>query len=87
MCTAGFREGIKANEFLLLLDTGSTNVFLMSSTCTSNSCKSHNHYKPEWQKDNTFHEASNKKIAYISGSNDGKIVYDDLYVGELKIAG
>ncbi len=87
MCVAGFREGIKANEFLMLLDTGSTNVFLMSSSCRSKSCDNHNHYKPEWQQGNTFDSAIDKRVAYISGANNGKIVNDDLFVGDLKIAG
>ncbi len=35
------REGLNANEFRVLLDTGSTNVFLVGSPCRNKICSGH----------------------------------------------
>ena len=32
-----------------------------------------------------WEEAVNKKIGYVSGDNSGKIIYDDITIGDLKI--
>lgn len=42
------RKGLAANQFRVLLDTGSTNAFLIGSECHGVLCESHQKYNVNW---------------------------------------
>jgi hypothetical protein len=68
----------------MLLDTGSTNVLLLGSECKSDICENHNLYDVSQQKEQ-WKKAEVRKIGYVSGDNEGKIIYDKLKIANLEI--
>lgn len=82
--TRQYRDGLRANEFLMLLDTGSTNVLVVGDQCTSAACAKHNTYMAGWQKEQWL-SAPKSAIGYVSGANEGKIIYDHFQVAGLDI--
>ena len=69
---------------MVLLDTGSTNVLLISSLCNSDICANHNKYDVDWQKEN-WEKAPQKSVNYISGKNEGKIILENINIGDVDI--
>jgi saccharopepsin len=78
--------GTPAQTFKVILDTGSSNLWVPSKGCTSIACFLHKKYD---------HDASSSyqangsefKIQYGSGSMEGFVSKDSLTIGDLKITG
>lgn len=71
--------GETKQEFSLILDSGSSYIWVYDNKCVS--CKSKNKYIPE--KSKTFlRSQENIKINYISGKIEGNLCRDDLYFNQ-----
>uniref|UniRef100_A0A8C8SCI1 Peptidase A1 domain-containing protein n=1 Tax=Pelusios castaneus TaxID=367368 RepID=A0A8C8SCI1_9SAUR len=74
--------GTPAQEFSVLFDTGSSNLWVPSVYCSSAPCTNHKRFNPE---DSSTYEATsqNLSIQYGSGSMTGFLAYDTVQVGGL----
>ncbi|RIB28153.1 aspartic peptidase domain-containing protein [Gigaspora rosea] len=66
--------------FNVLLDTGSSNLWVPNENCTSDSCQNHNRF--DSNKSSTFKSEGNQwSILYGSGSASGVTGIDDIQIG------
>ena len=67
-----------------MLDTGSTNVFLLGTECKTETCNGHNLYDHK----NAVNKWNTKidEIGYISGSSKGKFIYFILFYFLLQVS-
>ncbi|XP_011366892.1 pepsin A [Pteropus medius] len=72
--------GTPAQEFTVIFDTGSSNLWVPSVYCSSLACYNHNLFNPE---DSSTFEATSEtvSIAYGTGSMTGILGYDTVQVG------
>uniref|UniRef100_A0A452HSM7 pepsin A n=1 Tax=Gopherus agassizii TaxID=38772 RepID=A0A452HSM7_9SAUR len=72
--------GTPAQEFSVLFDTGSSNLWVPSVYCSSTACTNHNRFNPS---DSSTYEATNESLSieYGSGSMTGILAYDTVRVG------
>lgn len=76
--------GTPPQEFKVILDTGSSNLWVPSSKCTSIACYLHNKY--ESSSSSTYKKnGSSFEIQYGSGSMKGFVSQDTLQIGDLTI--
>lgn len=76
--------GNPPQEFKVILDTGSSNLWVPSSKCTSIACYLHNKY--ESSSSSTYKKnGSSFEIQYGSGSMKGFVSQDTLQIGDLTI--
>ncbi|KAJ9625573.1 aspartic proteinase precursor [Taxawa tesnikishii (nom. ined.)] len=76
--------GNPPQEFKVVLDTGSSNLWVPSSDCGSIACYLHNKY--DHSDSSTYKKnGSNFAIRYGSGSVEGYISQDTLQIGDIKI--
>ena len=76
--------GTPPQEFKVILDTGSSNLWVPSSECGSIACYLHTKY--DSSESSTFKKnGSDFAIRYGSGAVEGYISNDDLQIGDLKI--
>ncbi|CAD6572710.1 MAG: Vacuolar protease A [Cyphobasidiales sp. Tagirdzhanova-0007] len=76
--------GTPPQTFKVILDTGSSNLWVPSTKCTSIACFLHAKYDPEAS--TTFKENGTEfEIHYGSGSMEGVVQNDILTIGDLKI--
>uniref|UniRef100_A0A8C8RR91 pepsin A n=1 Tax=Pelusios castaneus TaxID=367368 RepID=A0A8C8RR91_9SAUR len=72
--------GTPSQEFSVLFDTGSSNLWVPSEYCSSEACSNHNHFNPA--DSSTYHATSeNVSIQYGTGSMTGFLAYDTVQVG------
>ncbi|POS71732.1 vacuolar protease A [Diaporthe helianthi] len=78
------KVGTPPQEFKVILDTGSSNLWVPSSKCTSIACYLHNKY--ESSSSSTYKKnGSSFEIQYGSGSMKGFVSQDTLQIGDLTI--
>ncbi|XP_049635690.1 pepsin A [Suncus etruscus] len=71
--------GTPPQEFTVIFDTGSSNLWVPSVYCSSPACSNHNRFNP--QKSSTFQSTSQTlSIAYGTGSMTGVLGYDTVQV-------
>nr|Q9GMY8.1 RecName: Full=Pepsin A; Flags: Precursor [Sorex unguiculatus]BAB11750.1 pepsinogen A [Sorex unguiculatus] len=71
--------GTPPQEFTVIFDTGSSNLWVPSIYCSSPACSNHNRFDP--QKSSTFKPTSQTvSIAYGTGSMTGVLGYDTVQV-------
>ncbi|KAM6159373.1 pepsin A [Rhynchocyon petersi] len=72
--------GTPAQEFTVIFDTGSSNLWVPSVYCSSPACTNHNRFNP--QASSTYQATSQTvSIAYGTGSMTGILGYDTVQVG------
>ncbi|XP_006899903.1 PREDICTED: pepsin A-like [Elephantulus edwardii] len=72
--------GTPAQEFTVIFDTGSSNLWVPSVYCSSPACSNHNRFNP--QASSTYQATSQTvSIAYGTGSMTGILGYDTVQVG------
>nr|AAB35842.1 pepsinogen A [turtles, Peptide, 361 aa] [Testudines] len=74
--------GTPAQDFTVVFDTGSSNLWVPSVTCSSAACTQHNRFNPS---DSSTYRATsqNLSIQYGTGSMTGILGYDNVQVGGL----
>lgn len=78
------KVGTPPQDFKVILDTGSSNLWVPSSKCTSIACYLHNKY--ESSSSSTYKKnGSSFEIQYGSGSMKGFVSQDTLQIGDLTI--
>ncbi|NP_001079037.1 pepsinogen 4, group I (pepsinogen A) L homeolog precursor [Xenopus laevis] len=77
--------GTPPQEFTVIFDTGSANLWVPSVYCSSQACSNHNRFNP--QQSSTF-QATNTPVSiqYGTGSMSGFLGYDTLQVGNIQIS-
>jgi len=76
--------GTPAQEFTVIYDTGSSNLWVPSAKCISKACKTHHTYSNT--KSSTYHPDGRKLILpYGSGICFGSLVEDDVQIGGIKL--
>nr|XP_044606073.1 pepsin A-like [Equus asinus] len=75
--------GTPAQEFTVIFDTGSSNLWVPSTYCSSLACSDHNHFNPE---DSSTYEATSESISitYGTGSMTGVLRYNTVRVGGIE---
>eukprot|EP00069_Balaena_mysticetus_P004436 bmy_17451T0 len=72
--------GTPAQDFTVIFDTGSSNLWVPSIYCSSSACTNHNRFNP--QESSTFKGTSKTlSVAYGTGSMTGILGYDTVQVG------
>ncbi|KAM9278176.1 pepsin A-like [Morus bassanus] len=76
--------GTPAQEFTVIFDTGSSNLWVPSVYCSSPACGNHKRFNPE--KSSTFVGTNESLyIAYGTGSMTGVLGYDTVTVSDIKV--
>ncbi|NWX41902.1 PEPA protein, partial [Steatornis caripensis] len=76
--------GTPGQEFTVLFDTGSSNLWVPSVYCSSRACSNHNLFNPS--DSSTFISTSDSiQISYGTGSMTGVLGYDTVNVAGLKV--
>ncbi|XP_009667122.1 pepsin A [Struthio camelus] len=77
--------GTPAQEFTVLFDTGSSNLWVPSVYCSSEACTNHNRFNPA---DSSTFEGTNDSLSiqYGTGSMTGILGYDTVDVGSISIS-
>ncbi|XP_069326191.1 pepsin A [Eulemur rufifrons] len=72
--------GTPAQDFTVIFDTGSSNLWVPSIYCSSAACENHNRFNPE---DSSTYEATSESVSitYGTGSMTGVLGYDTVEVG------
>ncbi|XP_054950365.2 pepsin A-5 [Pan paniscus] len=72
--------GTPAQDFTVIFDTGSSNLWVPSVYCSSLACTNHNRFNPE---DSSTYQSTSEtvSIAYGTGSMTGILGYDTVQVG------
>uniref|UniRef100_A0A8C9A9H1 pepsin A n=1 Tax=Prolemur simus TaxID=1328070 RepID=A0A8C9A9H1_PROSS len=72
--------GTPAQDFTVIFDTGSSNLWVPSIYCSSAACENHNRFNPE---DSSTYEATSESVSitYGTGSMTGVLGYDTVKVG------
>ncbi|KAG5196421.1 hypothetical protein JEQ12_011107 [Ovis aries] len=72
--------GTPAQDFTVIFDTGSSNLWVPSIYCSSEACTNHNRFNPQ---DSSTYEATSEtlSITYGTGSMTGILGYDTVEVG------
>uniref|UniRef100_A0A8C8RPK3 pepsin A n=1 Tax=Pelusios castaneus TaxID=367368 RepID=A0A8C8RPK3_9SAUR len=72
--------GTPGQEFTVVFDTGSSNLWVPSVYCSSTACSNHSRFNPA--DSSTYHATNqNLSIEYGSGSMTGFLAYDTVQVG------
>ena len=77
--------GCKHQKFLVIFDTGSSQIFINSKKCEDTMCVVHNRYDSE-DSPNYKDKKQNMAIAYGSGILEGKMSEDTFYLDNIRIA-
>ncbi|KAM6466301.1 pepsin A-like [Liasis olivaceus] len=76
--------GTPPQEFSVLFDTGSSNLWVPSVYCSSEACSDHHRFNP--QDSSTFQATSQSvSIVYGTGSMTGVLGYDTVQVGSIQV--
>ncbi|XP_061204442.1 pepsin A-like [Neopsephotus bourkii] len=76
--------GTPPQDFTVIFDTGSSNLWVPSVYCTSLSCSNHNRFNPA--KSSTFISTNESVyIAYGTGSLSGVLGYDTVNVADIEV--
>ncbi|NXK24323.1 PEPA protein, partial [Arenaria interpres] len=76
--------GTPAQEFTVVFDTGSSNLWVPSIYCSSPACKNHNRFNPA--ESSTFISTNESLyIAYGTGSMSGVLGYDTVTVANIEV--
>uniref|UniRef100_A0A8D0HX35 pepsin A n=1 Tax=Sphenodon punctatus TaxID=8508 RepID=A0A8D0HX35_SPHPU len=75
--------GTPPQEFSVLFDTGSSNLWVPSVYCSSPACTNHNRYNPQ---DSSTYQATSESVSiqYGTGSMTGFLAYDTVQVGGIE---
>ncbi|XP_014717259.3 pepsin A [Equus asinus] len=75
--------GTPPQEFTVIFDTGSSNLWVPSTYCSSLACSNHNRFNPE---DSSTYEATSESVSitYGTGSMTGVLGYDTVRVGGIE---
>ena len=78
--------GTPVQSFQVIFDTGSSNLWVPSHHCNSATCLAHNRYNSKHSK--TYKaNSTNATITYGSGTIEGTVSNDVLYIGGLTVMG
>ncbi|XP_062974797.1 pepsin A-like [Elgaria multicarinata webbii] len=76
--------GTPQQEFVVLFDTGSSNLWVPSVYCSSEACSNHRRFNP--QQSSTYQATSQSvSITYGTGSMTGILGYDTVQVGTIQV--
>lgn len=76
--------GTPPQQFTVLFDTGSANLWVPSVYCSSSACSNHNRFNP--QQSSTYQATSQSvSITYGTGSMTGFLAYDTTQVGNIQV--
>ncbi|NXI65652.1 PEPA protein, partial [Anseranas semipalmata] len=76
--------GTPAQEFTVIFDTGSSNLWVPSVYCSSEACENHERFNPS--KSSTFESTNDSvSIAYGTGSMTGILGYDTVTVSDIQV--
>ncbi|XP_024430173.2 pepsin A [Desmodus rotundus] len=74
--------GTPPQEFTVIFDTGSSNLWVPSVYCSSPACSNHNRFNP--QQSSTYRATSQKvSVSYGTGSMTGILGYDTVQVADI----
>ncbi|XP_070592023.1 pepsin A-like [Erythrolamprus reginae] len=77
--------GTPPQEFVVLFDTGSSNLWVPSVYCSTPACSNHHKFNP--QQSSTFQSTSQSvSITYGTGSMTGFLGYDTVQVGGIQVS-
>ncbi|XP_042293483.1 pepsin A-like [Sceloporus undulatus] len=76
--------GTPGQEFVVLFDTGSSNLWVPSVYCSSPACSNHNRFNPQ---DSSTYQATSQSLSvtYGTGSMTGFLAYDTVQVGSIQV--
>ncbi|KAI4902289.1 hypothetical protein NFI96_034711, partial [Prochilodus magdalenae] len=76
--------GTPPQSFLVIFDTGSSNLWVPSVNCSSQACMNHNQFNPE---DSSTFQSTNESLSiqYGTGSMTGVLGYDTVTVGGISV--
>ncbi|XP_060627052.2 pepsin A-like [Anolis sagrei] len=76
--------GTPAQQFVVLFDTGSSNLWVPSVYCSSSACSNHNRFNPQ---DSSTYQATSQSVSvtYGTGSMTGFLAYDTVQVGSIVV--
>ncbi|XP_015278538.1 PREDICTED: pepsin A-like [Gekko japonicus] len=76
--------GTPPQQFIVLFDTGSSNLWVPSVYCSSSACSNHNRFNP--QQSSTYQATSESlSVTYGTGSMTGFLAYDTVQVGSIEV--
>uniref|UniRef100_A0A8D0B589 pepsin A n=1 Tax=Salvator merianae TaxID=96440 RepID=A0A8D0B589_SALMN len=76
--------GTPPQQFTVLFDTGSSNLWVPSVYCSSSACSNHNRFNP--QESSTYQATSQSvSVTYGTGSMSGFLAYDTVQVGSIQV--
>jgi len=76
--------GTPAQDFKILFDTGSADLWVPSATCTSAACQNHQKYDSS-QSSSYVADGTTFSIQYGTGSMDGIVSQDVVQIGDLQV--